>query len=471
MRSAWQVGALVVLFGVLLVGALSVLQANVFAPQVDRYYAKFEDAGGLTVGSPVLLAGVKVGEVGEVGLDGDGLARVVLELEKGRRLARGTVAVLPTSFISIGDKQVLLRREGTGTGFVSANDPGDVIPGVLQGPLDEVFPDTEATMAELNKTMQAFQRLLNDDELRQGLLGVMKAGEGTAAQFGSLASNLDGTLARNSGRIDTLMRGMVSTMGDMQAVTQEIRAFAESGSLQRQADELMSTINSAAKEGELLVKDLRQVTGDPATQASLKETMSNFETMSGSGVRIAADAEVMAKNGVEISAQTKELIAKANALADEVAKLLDEFKGTVDRIVPRGGQSLLPEVGVEADLTIESEPRRARVDANILVPVGRDKVVLGLYDAFESNKLNLQLQRRLNERTDLRYGVYASKPGVGVSSRVAPNLWLRGDVFGLNDPQLDVRLRYDIRSDFHAWLGMERVFGKNSPSFGLGVRR
>ncbi len=471
MRSAWKVGALVVIFGVLVMGVFATLRASLFAPPMSEYHVRFEDAGGLTTGSPVLLAGVPIGDVKEVKLGPDGKARVILAIDPGTTIAKGTTAVLPSSFIAIGDRQVLLQGGDPSKGTYAANNESDPIPGVLQGPLDSVFPDSEKTMEELNKTMIAFQNLLNDEELKAGLVGVMKAGEQTAGDFGKLASNLDGTLTRNSARIDSLMKTMVVTMQNFQEVSAEVAKFAKSGELQKQTEELMTTMNSAAKEGELLVKDLRSYTSDPALKASLTDTMSNFETMSDSGVKIAADAEVMAKNGVEISKQTAELMTKANKLADEVAKLIDEFKGTVDRLVPSGGKGLIPEVGIEADLTRVQESDRLRADVTAVIPAGKEKVVFGLYDAFESNKLTFQLERALNPKTDLRYGVYASKPGVGVSYQVAPNLRLRSDVFGLNDPQMDLRLRYDFPQGFHGWVGIEKVFGKNSPSIGIGVKK
>ncbi len=486
MASAWKVGLLVVVFVGLLMAAFAVLQASVFATPSETYTAEFLDAGGLTSGSAVLYAGVKIGEVAKIELSERSTALVTLAIDEGNKVPLGTTAVLPGSFISLGDKQVLLRPPAVVEGFyASGKAQGEPIPGILEGPLDSIFPDSEKTMEELNKTMVAFQELLGDEELKGGLKGMMaagedtlragegtlRAGEGTAKEFSRLAGNLNSTLERNSTKIDGLMSSVATSMQNLADVSAKIKEVATDGKLEAQANELMDTINRAAKQGELLVGDLRNYTNDPEIKDSLKGTMQNFETMSQSGVRIASDAELMTKNGVEISEQTKELMIKANKLADEVSRALEDLKGSVNKIVAGGGGGLIPKVDVEADLVRESSPGRFRTDVNLSMPLGDQRLILGMYDAFESNKLNLMFERPLSEQLDFRYGVYASKPGVGVSYAVAPKLWFRSDLFGLNDPQLDFRMRYDFSSGFHGWLGIERLFERNSPAIGIGIRR
>lgn len=133
MQSAGKVGALVILFGVLLVGVYAVLQKSFFAREMDTYFAVFADAGGLTTGSPVFLSGVQVGSVEKIELVRPGQARVVLAIDKGRPIPEGSQAVLPTSFISIGDKQLLIVPPETVTNLMT---PGDTMPGSLQKPLD-----------------------------------------------------------------------------------------------------------------------------------------------------------------------------------------------------------------------------------------------------------------------------------------------------------------------------------------------
>lgn len=472
MQSAWKVGALILVFFGLIAGVLAALNQSIFAKPTDLYYAKFADAGGLNAGSEILLAGVSIGKVEKVQLTDQGEALVTFAIEKGRPLSKKLVAVLPASFISIGDHQVLLQALTSETGNYSPNNLDSPIPGKLQGPLEGILPDTGETITELNKTMVAFRELLEDKELRNGLVAVMKSGEQTSTKFGKLADNLNGTLIKNSGEIDTIMATMVSTMKSVQAVTQEVETFAKSGKLQDQTETLLTTMNQAATEGKALVEDLRAYTADPEMQESLKKTIANFEKMSTSGVNIASDAEQMSKNGIEITAQTRDLMTKANNVADEVSKLIEDVKDAVKKFDPtKGTGSLLPKVELEAGVTYTTEDSRLRSDVNLILPAGKDKLIFGLYDAFETNKINIMLQKGINDQTDLRYGVYASKPGLGVSYRFAPDTWLQSELFGLNDPQLDIRLKRRFNESIHGWVGVDKVFGRNTPAIGIGIKR
>ena len=56
MQGASKVGALVIVFGLLLYGAYAMLGQSLFAPKTKTYYADFTDAGGVTEGTKVLMA-------------------------------------------------------------------------------------------------------------------------------------------------------------------------------------------------------------------------------------------------------------------------------------------------------------------------------------------------------------------------------------------------------------------------------
>jgi phospholipid/cholesterol/gamma-HCH transport system substrate-binding protein len=198
--------------------------------------------------------------------------------------------------------------------------------------------------------------------------------------------------------------------------------------------------------------------------------MENVKIMSDSGTKIAANAETLSSKGIEIADETKALMQKANKLAEQVDELIQKFNKTVDKIGGQG-KSTLQAVKFEATLSQQTKPNTLRADANIFVPIGKDQLMFGLYDAFESNKLNLQLKKQFGANLGLRYGAYASKPGIGVDYRVAPRVSMRGDLFGLNDPRFDARLGYDFGRDTTGWVGLDKIFERNSLSIGVTVRK
>ncbi len=467
MQSAGKVGGLVILFGVLFIGVYATLQKSFFARQADVYYAVFADAGGLTTGSPVFLSGVQIGSVEKIDLVKPGEARVVLSIDKGRPIPEGSQAVLPTSFISIGDKQLQIVPPAAITNLLQ---PGDTIPGTLQKPLDSLLPNSEKTVEELNNTLIAVQKLLEDQQLKGGVTDLLATSQETAKKFGNLAGRIDGFMASNQGQVASMIKTTHASLMNLQAMSTEFRKLVESGQIQGKTTQLLDNMNAAVIQGQKLVADLQATANDPEIKASMKGTLKNFETMSQSGTRIAVDAEAMAKNGVVISEETVTLLKKANKLASDAEKLIEEFKKTVEKLEGKG-KSMLPKVSAEAVAMRETNPGRTRADVNIDFSIGSDRFLIGMYDAFESNKINAQIYKAMGPSLDLRYGVYASKPGVGVDYSLAPKLKLRGDLFGLNDPQLDFRLRYEFGSGITGWLGMDRIFERNSPSFGVGIRK
>lgn len=468
MQAAWKVGLLVVVFVALVLGVYAVLNRSVFAAKTKDYYATFADAGGLTVGSRVLLAGVQVGQVSKVELRGSNEARATLAIEEDVQIPEGTTAVLPSSFIGIGDRQVELvapARPGP------ALDAGATMAGTLRSPIEGMLPDSDTTLRELNATLTATRKLLEDQKLRQGVAGLMASATQTAEKFGALAGNLDGLLARSQGDLRLALKQGTEVMGDLATISERLAAYAKSGKLEGQVDGLMAQLNEMMAGGQKLVTEMNAILADPALRKNMDQIVANTATMSESGVKIAANAETISQNGVTLSEQAIEIAAKASDLADDAKELMQKFQGVMDKL-PGIGKA--PEVlgGIEArvDVFRESDPNRWRTDFDATIPVGKERLHMGLFDAFESNKLNAQLTRALGP-ADLRYGVYASQPGVGVDYRLAPKWGLRADLFGLNEPRFDVRARVDFGGNVSGWIGVDRIFERNAPSIGIGIRR
>lgn len=75
-------------------------------------YALFDQTGGLKQRAPVVIAGVKVGQVGAITLDeGSARARVELDLDRSLRIPVDTSASIVTAGI-LGDRYVSLQLGG-----------------------------------------------------------------------------------------------------------------------------------------------------------------------------------------------------------------------------------------------------------------------------------------------------------------------------------------------------------------------
>ncbi len=76
-----------------------------------QLYADFDEIGGLTTRAPVVISGVKVGQVAKIDLSDDYRARVTLDLDSSLELPVDTSASIVTSGV-LGDRYVSLQLGG-----------------------------------------------------------------------------------------------------------------------------------------------------------------------------------------------------------------------------------------------------------------------------------------------------------------------------------------------------------------------
>lgn len=470
MKNAATVGGFVLLFAGLGLGAKLTLGQSLFAPPTAEYKAAFADAGGVVSGSPVLLSGVNIGQVREVRLERAGRAVVVLAVNENVQIPTGTEAVLTQSLVGFGDKPVeLIPPVALGAPLPK----GAEIPGRIKSSLEGVIPNTDETLKELNATLRATQKLMGDTEMRDKVVTLLDSSNKTITEFGILANRINAVATENQSTVRKTLLQASAIMADVSKTTRAIARISSDGKLEGKMTGLLDEMNASVKQGNGLIADLRKTMNDPELVGPMKQIVANTETMTESGTKIAANAEVMTANGIELSEKAIEIAEKASKLADELSGLLKKADDALGKVggIASGAKGGLGTVETEAVILRETEPGRTRAEFRAMIPVGKDQYTIGLWDAFESNKLIAQIGRPMGDNLNFRYGVFASKPGVGVEYRLAPGVMLRGDVFDVNEPRFDLRSEFSTRNNFRVLLGLDRVFGSNSPTFGISIRR
>ena len=79
-----------------------------------RLSAAFDQTGGLSVRAPVVIAGVRVGEIAAISLDKDSRARVDMDLDPTLKLPTDSTASIVTSGV-LGDRYIDLQLGGDET--------------------------------------------------------------------------------------------------------------------------------------------------------------------------------------------------------------------------------------------------------------------------------------------------------------------------------------------------------------------
>jgi len=104
---------LYVLGGMLAIGYLSISIGG-FSwrhAEVLKLSAAFDEIGGLTKGAPVVIAGVKIGEVSTISLQDDFRAKVQMDLDATLKLPTDTSASIVTAGV-LGDRYIELQPGG-----------------------------------------------------------------------------------------------------------------------------------------------------------------------------------------------------------------------------------------------------------------------------------------------------------------------------------------------------------------------
>jgi phospholipid/cholesterol/gamma-HCH transport system substrate-binding protein len=195
-------------------------------------YAVFDWGAGLKQGQPVLLSGVSVGYVGEVGFRRDGSLLVTLRLKKGTRVPRSTTAsVAPNGFF--GDMMIALRTGGmTDEDFAI----GDTIPsGPASISIDAVLARVDSIGADLQRITQTLNREFVEHEglaeIRRTVVGanrlIRTLSEVATVQSAELTRTQESLRrianAVDSAQVDSTVRALASASGNVNLLATDLR--------------------------------------------------------------------------------------------------------------------------------------------------------------------------------------------------------------------------------------------------------
>lgn len=480
MQSTAKVGLLLVVFVALFVGGFAILGKSLFARSGDLYYVTLSDAGGVTEGTQVLMAGVSVGTVTQIKLTSPKVAKMRLDIIRGTRIPLGSTVKLPTSLVGFGDSPVtIVPPEADATALLQ---PGATMAGSKGSPLDGILPEGRQTVAELNKTMVAFRKLLEDQKLQSKVADLLTTTNKTLDRFGTLANNVSTLLASNQANIGRAITAATGAVQDVHTVTMKIAEMMRDGKLQKNAVAIVDRMNVISKHADELVENLNKLVNDPKLRGPMTTSMANVADITSTGKTIANNVADITKNGTTISENAAVVSKKAIVLTDKATEIAtkaseieDQLKGVLDKVGgffnKAPGSTNIPKISSEMDLMRSSQPGYWRTDVMFGVPLQDSTLNFGLYDALNTNKFTVELSKPVTNRLSYRYGVYASSPSVGVDYLLAPRWSLRGDAWNINAARLDLRTGYDMGNGLIGWLGFDRIFHENAFSFGIGVRR
>lgn len=198
-----------------------------------RYTAEFSDAGGLRTGDDVRLAGMTVGRVRDIAIEGRTVS-VEFRLDKDVRLGTSTTAAIKSATV-LGRKFLQVTPVGRGrldddaTIPISRTHTPYDVQARLEGLGQELKPLDKDQLASALDTVSATLRD-TPAEVRAALDGVRRASRVVTARDTALlqllesASQVTGILADRSGQVTTLVRQANDLLAELTMRRDALRA-------------------------------------------------------------------------------------------------------------------------------------------------------------------------------------------------------------------------------------------------------
>jgi phospholipid/cholesterol/gamma-HCH transport system substrate-binding protein len=411
------VGLLVIVAGVTLFFALSFIKkGGLEEDESVLVHAYFRDASGLGRRSRVQIAGISVGEISDITLEGT-RAKLSLRIQKDIGV-RADAALTKRSESLLGDYMLDLAA---GSETAALLKDGDEIKRVVdaQG-MEQVFNSLNTIAGDIQAVTASLRNVLGGAQGKDSLEAIVQ-------NLVKLTEAVDLTVRSSSGRLDQILTNVEAVSGDIRKLTSGEQASVEN---------IVENIESVTKDVKQVASTLRRIIGDNEGEvkggvASVKETLAKLD-------RVLANIETV----------TDDIKAGKGAVGALVSdeRLGQKISETVEDVADYAGRltGLELEVGVKADYLVNQSAAKTFLQLRLIPKADKYYLIEAIDDprgsvetiylqqnppnsgapavqkqtvTRESLKFSAQFAKRYSFLT-LRFGVIESTGGLGADLNV-----------------------------------------------------
>ena len=288
-----------VLLGIIILALFTVRVGRIAVREVGyRVYAYVESAAGLDKNSPVRIAGVEIGRVEAISLEGL-KAKVTIHLPASVQLPLGSKVYVKSAGL-LGEKYVEIVP-GTNAEFIHAN--GTVEEGGPSADVDRVLTQLSTIGGDIQRVTRSLGNVLGGEEGEKSIKELVTGAKETMVNLQHITETVnrgEGTLGKLV-KDDKLYAEVKDTMANLREVTQSIEEgkgtlgklvkdealYVETKATMIEAKETLANLNKVSKqiesgEGTLgkLVKDEALYTETKATMSEAKEALGSLKKIS-----------------------------------------------------------------------------------------------------------------------------------------------------------------------------------------------
>jgi phospholipid/cholesterol/gamma-HCH transport system substrate-binding protein len=226
-RIAQIVGAfvLVPLLGLIVVG-MFVAKAEHLFEKTYVLVARLSKSHGLEPGMPVLMAGIRIGQVQDVAFDDQGAIRVVLEVRKQfeDKIRADSVATIGKSALLVGQTQVHVSMGSTDQPVLK---DGDTIKVVEPRDMGEMLDEIKPVLASVQRTLLRVEEMVKDAHgaIQTGQQ-VLRNVERATRELPTVVESVQRTAAaieKTTASLPYLTSSIVKTVGTVDGIASDVR--------------------------------------------------------------------------------------------------------------------------------------------------------------------------------------------------------------------------------------------------------
>jgi len=339
-------GIAILTFFTLKVGRIAVREAGY------RVYTHIESAAGLDKNSPVRIAGVEVGKVESIVLDGT-KAKVTLRLPLNVKIPAGSKLFVKSAGL-LGEKYIEIAP-GPGPGVVQAD--AQVEEGGPSVDVDRVLTQLSTIGEDIKSVTHSLSQSLGGKEGEKSLREIVAGAQDTIANLEDITRSIDrgqGTIGKLV-KDETLYRQTQETVANLNQVAKSIEKgegtlgklvkdealYDQTKKMMEEAKNTFANLNQMAQkvesgEGTLgkLVKDDTLYLETKATMVEAKETLANLNKVSKQIEEGQGTLGKLVKDDTLYSETKATMVEAREALGslNKVAKQIEEGKGTLGKL-------------------------------------------------------------------------------------------------------------------------------------------
>lgn len=306
------------------------------------YYLRLADAGGLVEGNAVRIAGVQVGRIQRMDIEGN---EALLELRvDGRHKIFSEVCASDQIKGMLGEKFLALRQAKTGVELASGGtiqcvdksvDMGRAL-NALGGVIDSdeaLFPIAVRIMKRLDSLTAFLDAEVGGPAAGGGAQpGEAQAGGATAPADGSTKQRLDRILGETERLLVNVNGVLEENRDDMRAIVQGGRALIENPKVAKIIDRAENVMGALDRGVPGLLASGKQLLADGERVVDgLEDKLKAIDA--GKLKKIVDDAEGMTSNLRKASADLREIAAKSGSMFDDLKKIAAKAASINEKVI------------------------------------------------------------------------------------------------------------------------------------------